>query len=130
MGYYSDFRIMTTLEGREALEDYVKKHTKEGEINFFKYLDEDKVDKKNNLSLFGNDNVKWYRYSDFAEVDNFINGMEFLKEKGIPWCFIRIGENMDDIEYKEFREKGNLPSAFYLERKAATYGGCRWEERE
>lgn len=127
MGYYSDFRIMTTTEGRETLEDYVNKHTKEKEINLFNFLDEDKFNKELNIFMFGKDFIKFY--PEFPEIENIIDGLNFLKKKNIPYCFIRIGENVDDIEYKDYKIN-NLPNGLYVERKIAPYAEKCWEERE
>lgn len=42
------------------------------------------------------DDVKWYE-GTFKEVDNFMLALDVLKEQDIPYSFIRIGEDIDDI---------------------------------
>lgn len=42
------------------------------------------------------DDVKWYE-GTFKEVDNFMLALDVLKEQDIPYSFIRIGEETDDI---------------------------------
>lgn len=123
MGYYSNFRMLTTTEGRKVLEDYLKKCTAEKDFSFFSYLDEDKTDKENGLSLFGCDDIKWYE--DFPEVNNFINGMDYLKEKDIPYSFVRIGEELDDVEY-QYHKIGEMPTYLCVKREFSTYGS-NWE---
>lgn len=104
MGYYSNFRILTTVEGRKTFENYVKEHTEKNEINLFNYLDVDKTDLEKDVSLFGGDDIKWYTFCGFAEIDNFVKALEFLKEKGIPYNFVRLGEELDDMEYDSCKE--------------------------
>lgn len=116
MGYYSDFQVLTTVEGREVFENYVKEHTKENEINFFNYLDVDRTDLEKDFSVFGKNNIKWYRYCGFPEVDNFIKAMELLKDKEIPYIFVRFGEELDDNEHYAYRDE-ELPVTLYIERK-------------
>ena len=42
------------------------------------------------------DDVKWYE-GTFKEVDNFMLALDVLKRQDIPYSFIRIGEDIDDI---------------------------------
>lgn len=46
------------------------------------------------------DDIKWYE-GTYAEVDNFMNGLDKLEEQDIPYSFIRIGEDTVDIEHKK-----------------------------
>lgn len=121
MAYYSDFQILTTVEGREIFENYVKEHTRENEINFFNFLDVDRTDIEKDFSVFGKNGVKWYRSCDFVEVDNFIEAMELLEDEGIPYVFVRIGEEADDNEYRPYKEE-DLPIGLYIKREI-----CTWE---
>ena len=105
MGYYSNFRMLTTTEGRKVLEDYLKKCTAEKDFSFFSYLDEDKTDKENGLSLFGCDDIKWY--------------------EDIPYSFVRIGEELDDVEY-QYHKIGEMPTYLCVKREFSTYGS-NWE---
>ena len=45
------------------------------------------------------DDIKWYE-GTYEEVDNFMNGLDKLEEQDIPYSFIRIGEDISDIEHK------------------------------
>ena len=42
------------------------------------------------------DDVKWYE-GTFKDVDNFMEALELLKKQDIPYSFIRLGEETDDI---------------------------------
>lgn len=44
------------------------------------------------------DDIKWYE--SFEEVKQFMDSLEILREQDIPYSFIRIGEESDDIEHK------------------------------
>ena len=43
------------------------------------------------------DDIKWYR--SYAEINNFMEGLAKLDEQDIPYSFIRLGEDVTDIEY-------------------------------
>lgn len=45
------------------------------------------------------DDIKWYE-GTYAEVDNFMNGLDELEKQDIPYSFIRIGEDMSDIDHR------------------------------
>ena len=44
--------------------------------------------------------IKWYE-GTFEEVDKFIEAMNELDDNDIPYSFIRIGEEVDDIECRK-----------------------------
>ena len=44
--------------------------------------------------------IKWYEGS-FEEVDKFKEAMNELEDNDIPYSFIRIGEEIDDIEFTQ-----------------------------
>ena len=44
--------------------------------------------------------IKWYE-GTFEEVDKFIEAMNELDDNDIPYSFIRIGEEIDDIECRK-----------------------------
>lgn len=44
------------------------------------------------------DEIKWYE--SFPDIRYFIEFMDKLEKLDIPFCFIRIGEDMDDIEVR------------------------------
>ena len=48
--------------------------------------------------IVGFDGVKWY--DGYPEVDAFEDALSELDEAGVPFCFVRIGEDYDDIEHR------------------------------
>lgn len=45
------------------------------------------------------DEIKWY--DSYADIQNFIKVMDILDEQDIPYKFIRLGEDIDDIEIRD-----------------------------
>lgn len=45
------------------------------------------------------DDVKWYEGS-FPEVDNFMHALSLLEDQDIPFSYIRLGEDTNDIDHK------------------------------
>ena len=45
------------------------------------------------------DNIKWYK--SYTDIMNFIKVMDILDEQDIPYKFIRLGEDISDIEVRE-----------------------------
>ena len=54
--------------------------------------------------LFTCNSVKWYTnfddYKDIQMFEKFMDAMEEVDEKVVKYRFIRIGEEIDDIEYR------------------------------
>ena len=96
MGYRSQVEFKTTTEGYLTLKRFNDKiphkverplynaEIKKTESGFYK------------ISF---DNVKWY--DSYIDVQNFIKVMDILDEQDIPYKFIRLGEDIDDIEVRE-----------------------------
>lgn len=116
MGYYSNWRLMTTVEGRKALEDYVKIHTPEGGHNLFNQLTVDKASK--DTVLVGMDDVKFNLW--YPEVKTFLDGLDYLKDDEIPYKFIRIGEDIDDMEEDDCNQE-ELDAELYIKRDFGVY---------
>ena len=47
------------------------------------------------------DDIKWYEGCSYEEVDKFMEAMGELKDNDIPYSFIRIGEEVADIEFHQ-----------------------------
>lgn len=45
------------------------------------------------------DEIKWY--DSYTDIQNFIKVMDILDEQDIPYKFIRLGEDIDDIEIRD-----------------------------
>lgn len=96
MGYRSDVAFKTTTEGYVL----IKKWNDEIEKELDRPLTHAKVQVTD--EGFYKITYEWIKWVDvFAEVKYFINFMEKLKELEIPYAFIRIGEDYDDIEYEQ-----------------------------
>lgn len=116
MGYRSNVQVMTTLEGFEKMQDIIwamandKGVIKEGEpfgkdgkelvmlpehgqspYGFF-----DLYDAQEDYLCFGFDWVKWY--DTYTSVKLFMDMLSKANEDGVPWQFIRVGEEDNDIE--------------------------------
>lgn len=96
MGYCSQVALKTTTEGYLVLKrfnDSIKfdseKPLRGAEI----------MRTKAGFYKISFDDVKWY--DSYSDVQNFLRGMDKLEYQDIPYVFIRIGEDYDDIEYKE-----------------------------
>lgn len=96
MGYRSDVYLKTTTEGwlvikrlNDGIENPDHRPLRYAEVNksssgFYKITFQD---------------IKWYEAS-FPEVDNFMSALDKLVDQGIPYSYIRIGEDTTDIEHK------------------------------
>lgn len=95
MGYRSHISLKTTTEGwiiLKRLNDKIKKE----EDKPLAYLTVQKT-----LSGFyrvSHNSIKWYEGN--TQIENFNLAMAQMEEQGIPFVFIRIGEDIDDIEVK------------------------------
>lgn len=108
MGYLSDIRVMTNLEGFEKMQDRIwelmSEKDKKGErLNNRQVLfpiwgqDPQKFfdfyDAQEEYLCFGFDAVYWYG----GTVDLFEEMLDSLVDE-VPWQFIRIGEEFGDAE--------------------------------
>ncbi len=121
MGYRSEVKIVTTIEGFNEMKNYVDKYlhvesnatnnTSEMPYNLLDNLDEKVLDEENNYVLFGWNYIKWYDmyYKDVIAV---CKALKHLEEKNIPYQFVRIGEDPTDIEdrYSEGYFDTDMPS--------------------
>ena len=53
--------------------------------------------------------MKWYE-GTFKDVDNFMEALELLKKQDIPYSFIRLGEETDDI-VRDYNWTDDMPDA-------------------
>ena len=106
MGYRSDVRVVTTLEGFEVMQeiafeikerDNIADHTVnfpmpgEDPCAFF-----DVYDAQEKYLCFGFDWVKWYDTD--KNVSLFMEILEVANERDVDWQFIRVGEEFGDVE--------------------------------
>ena len=123
MGYRSDIRFSTTKDGykeflshipNEVLSRYSWMFSADGTPLEF--------DEDGNSVVFGWNQIKWY--DGDAEVDAVMDAYRKVRDLGVePICYIRVGEDYDDIEdggsYNA--EKGDLPRYLGVERTIYSY---------
>lgn len=95
MGYRSQVYLKTTTEGFLVIKRY-----------------NDSIENKEHRPLYGADvnktesgfykisfdDVKWY--DSFPEVENFMYALDLLEEQEIPYSYIRLGEETNDIDHR------------------------------
>lgn len=97
MGYYSDVKCVTTKEGWEALSKAVKEvTTDDNEPLTEQGAPIGLVDDKYILAEWYY--IKWYE--EFKDVNTFMETLDKLEDKGIPFQFMRVGENFEDVEHR------------------------------
>lgn len=97
MGYRSDVYLKTTTEGYLIIKrrnDSIEKP----EHRPLQYAEEIKRTPAGFYKIWFCD-VKWYE-STYEEIKQFMSALDDLVEQGIPYSFIRIGEDPTDVEYK------------------------------
>ena len=95
MGYCSQIALKTTSEGWILLKRYNDMITEEG-AKPLAYLNVEKT--PTGFYKISHTDIKWY--TGFTQVINFYAVLAQMEEQNIPFVFIRIGEDIDDIEVK------------------------------
>lgn len=96
MGYRSQVEFKTTTEGYVILKQFNDKIEKRDERPLYGAEIQKTEDGFYRVSF---DAVKWYE--SFPDIQNFIKVMDMLNDRNIPYKFIRIGEDIDDVEVRE-----------------------------
>lgn len=119
MGYRSDVRIRTTKEGLEIMEKFVEKYIKENvnEENLEGYdynlLNSAEITENTNSITLDWNYMKWYdRYKD---VDAIMKSLDELSNKDIDYQYVRIGEEVDDVE-ERWNINNDSFDSFYVSR--------------
>lgn len=100
MGYRSDVRIVTTIEGYKKLNEFVKNYIKD--TNEDNLLEDCDIKRKNDeVIYFGWDWVKWYENCN-TDVDAIMKGLEHLKRNDYSYRYARLGEDYEDYEEQFF----------------------------
>lgn len=95
MGYRSQVYLKTTTEGFLVIKRF-----------------NDSIETKEHQPLYGADvnktesgfykisfdDVKWY--DSFKEVENFMHTLDLLEEQEIPFSYVRLGEETNDIDHR------------------------------
>lgn len=111
MGYRSDVRLRTTREGYRKFKEIVTADMDEGE-DILSYKENIKIEDKQVTITWSY--MKWY--PEFKEIQAFNKAIEYLCEHNIDFQFIRIGENIDDIEENYHINNGDIDD-FYVIRE-------------
>lgn len=136
MGYRSEVRVVTTLEGFEAMQEIAFKIAeKEGianDMTLFPVAGQDPdaffdfYDAQEDYLCFGFDWVKWY--NNYKDVSLFMKTLEVANERGVDWQFIRIGEEFGDVEdFSSDDFYNNSPSIILYPRVEIDYCYCQKE---
>ena len=97
MGYRSQVYLKTTTEGYLIIKRR-NDSIENPDHRMLRYAEEIKRTPAGFYRIWFCD-VKWYE-STYAEIKQFMSALNDLVEQGIPYSFIRIGEDPTDIEYK------------------------------
>ena len=116
MGYRSDVRIRTTKEGFDIIKKEIDKTIKEKQLeedfNLLKYGTVHIEESINTVTIDWT-YIKWYE--SYKDVQLIMGALNILKEKNIDYQYMRIGEDIDDIEEIWNIENGSFES-FYCSR--------------
>ena len=107
MGYYSDVRFNTTKEGYEKFKSKLAEDTKSW---LFSNDEPEVYDEEDGEVVFGWNDIKWYG----PEIDNIMHAYYTLREDGIPFEYVRVGEEYGDCECEE--EETEFPEPYKLHR--------------
>lgn len=129
MGYRSDIRVMTDLEGFEKmqkiawelkeeknLDDRLVLFPEQGQDpdNFFDYYDAQK-----DYLCFGFDWVNWH--DNDQDVALFMEVLKVANDNGVKWQFMRVGEEWGDVENESSDNFYDNPFAVMSVRTEITY---------
>ena len=95
MGYRSEVYLKTTTEGWIVIKKFNDSITNPAG-KFLRIADVNKT--ASGFYKIEFHDVKWYEGS-FPEVDNFMHAITLLDEQEIPYSYIRLGEETNDIEH-------------------------------
>lgn len=94
MGYRSDVYLKTTTEGWILMKRFDNKISKPED----KPLDCAEVNKSpDGYYRIEFHDIKWY--DSFEQVKNFNHVLDEMRDQDIPFSFIRLGEDTEDIEH-------------------------------
>lgn len=104
MGYHSEVVITLSKEAKKILEeklDNLSKEEKENIESIFSGSDAHFIH-ESGAELYHWEWIKWYNnYPEVAFIENFLNGLDD-EGHNEDYCFLRIGEDLGDIEQQGF----------------------------
>ena len=111
MSYLSDVRVSTTIDGYESIKKYCDSNPIKFQLIGTNIVPEiEEIDEKSDSVVFGWDWIEWgYKINQ----EPLKESLKELDKKGIPWEFLRVGEDLNDIE-RLIGENGLPPNGLYL----------------
>lgn len=121
MGYRSDVKLITTKEGWERIDKAVRKaeNITQEDIDAGKYWLTDEncwgIICDGHYIIAEWEDIKWYDWGG-NDVSTFMKELSKLDDDDIPYEFMRVGEDYEDVEYlyyssSEYYEKyKDMPS--------------------
>lgn len=94
MGYRSEVYLKTTTEGWVVLKSF-NDRIKEPENRPLAYSEVNKT--PDGFYRIEYHDIKWYESYD--QIQNFNEALDQLRNQDIPFSFIRLGEDTEDIEH-------------------------------
>lgn len=94
MGYRSEVYLKTTTEGWIILKSFNDK-IKEPEDRPLAYSEVNKT--PDGFYKIEYHDIKWY--DSYKQIQNFNRALDEMRDQDIPFSFIRLGEDTDDIEH-------------------------------
>ena len=122
MGYRSDIRIRTTKEGfeimKKVVEKYIEEKVSQERRNVYDYnlLKAAEITEGVNCVTLDWTYMKWYEdCGGYEDVDAIMKSLDILDEKGIDYQYMRIGEEIDDID-ERWEINNDSFDSFYVSR--------------
>ncbi len=109
MGYKSEVKICTTIEGFNKMKEFVDKTLNlTNTVNLLDYLDEKIENVEEDYIIFGWESAKWYE-DCCDDVKAIMKSLDYINEMNIPYRYARIGSDSDDIELLYVDDEEYLP---------------------
>jgi hypothetical protein len=102
MGYYSDIRINTTKRGCKRLMELIPEQYKDAVERTMEFDEEEVAG-----TTFGWDDTRWIECC-YPEFDAVLAALKTLGKEGYPVEYIRVGENIDDVDEREYNDTNLL----------------------
>ena len=96
MGYRSEVYFKTTTEGWLIIKRR-NDSVENPDHRILRYAEEIKKTPSGFYKIWFSD-IKWYE--GYEEVKQFMEGLDILQEQDIPFSFIRLGEDVTDVEHR------------------------------
>lgn len=97
MGYRSDVKLITTKEGWERLQEVERVSLPPDSAPYTD--DENMCLLMNQYVLLELESVKWNDTFD-SQVQAIMATLDSFDQQGIPYQFMRLGEDWEDVEYR------------------------------